>query len=992
MRDDLEIIDLDKELNTSKVASENATPKEDLTVTRAQAKVEELELELARLKAAKAAKEAPAKSQQEGISAKPQQGVTPTKPQQDITLQKTEKPLQENVQVSARRENMQAENLLQGSGETPVTPREAEAALIDGSGEVNPVESGIDNRKKIKTNAEAYASSEKNVADMLAEYDAIEAEDVRGRRGAKRDRFAERNAAVASKPKARPDDRKKPMTQAHESKRSEGRVAEAKRQEAQNHENKKAEGRVADAKRQEVKPHEAKQNNEARSQKVQGHEARPHDVRPHEVQGHEARPHDVRPHNARVHEEKPHEVKPHDMKNADLYENKKHDVKANHKKAEQLKNAKKHGNGAGYGGKAVASKRKKENKKGGFFSRLTGMDYIIAATGVLVLVAAILTINIYSSVKMAEEQIASFIPLGENIAGIGIAGESALLAMAEGREEETIEIEETEEYTVAEYDEKDDESEGNVTVKLKLQTVVKDLKIKFINQKTGKLIPGVPFEVEITDSAKKTITKTDDDKDGIIYIKQIASGEAKVKMLPLSGRDSYSLPTDIQTIVIKENLDYKKIDVSDEIKTEAQVNAAAEDTAQATVTEGALTDTVAWVESTKTPIDGGVSYDIVERDSLDPVPDAVKSGQTADASRGILRAASAFGEKAKEMIGEIGDFWSLKVYAEESESTEEQSTENSDTEKPSETPEPSSENGGQQDENTDSVDWSKYLTKNGIVVYIDKECTTKATYKDYGSHTEFYMKNGTTGSTAGFKYTGWQTIDGATYFFDAEGNKVTGEQVIQGAKYDFGSDGALKNGSGVLGIDVSKWNGSINWSQVKNSGISYVIIRCGYRGSTTGALIEDPTFRTNIKGAQAAGLKVGVYFFTQATDEVEAVEEASMTLNLISGYKLSYPVFLDVEGSGGRGDRIDSATRTKVINAYCQTIRNSGYSAGVYANRTWLSEKFSPGSLSGCKIWLAQYAATPTYGGSYQMWQYSSKGQVSGIKGNVDMNLSYMNY
>lgn len=116
-----------------------------------------------------------------------------------------------------------------------------------------------------------------------------------------------------------------------------------------------------------------------------------------------------------------------------------------------------------------------------------------------------------------------------------------------------------------------------------------------------------------------------------------------------------------------------------------------------------------------------------------------------------------------------------------------------------------------------------------------------------------------------------------------------------------------------------------------------------------------------------------------------------MTLSLISGYKISYPVFLDVEDSGGRGDKIDSGTRTQVINAFCQTIRNSGYTPGVYANKTWLQSKFSPGSINA-KIWLAQYAATPTYSGGYQMWQYSSKGSVSGIKGNVDMNLSYLGY
>ena len=268
----------------------------------------------------------------------------------------------------------------------------------------------------------------------------------------------------------------------------------------------------------------------------------------------------------------------------------------------------------------------------------------------------------------------------------------------------------------------------------------------------------------------------------------------------------------------------------------------------------------------------------------------------------------------------------------------------------------------------------------------------KAKYADYyNDDLEFYRKKET--KTGQYRYTGWQVIDGSTYFFDKNGNKVTGEQVIQGAKYTFNDNGVLNTGSGQLGIDVSKWNGKIDWNAVKNSGVSYVIIRCGYRGSTTGALIEDPMFRANIQGAQNAGLKVGIYFFTQAVNEVEAVEEASMVLGLIKGYNISYPVFLDVESSGGRADGISPATRTAVCKAFCQTIQNSGYKAGIYANKTWFNSYMDTPSLTGYKLWLAQYAAAPTYTRTkYDLWQYSSKGKVSGIGGNVDMNISYLGY
>lgn len=275
----------------------------------------------------------------------------------------------------------------------------------------------------------------------------------------------------------------------------------------------------------------------------------------------------------------------------------------------------------------------------------------------------------------------------------------------------------------------------------------------------------------------------------------------------------------------------------------------------------------------------------------------------------------------------------------------------------------------------------------GRQVYVLENGTYReAVSADYYTATKFFLAGEA-------KYTGWQTIDGKVYFFKEDGSKVTGEQIIQGAKYNFASDGSMMAGSnGIVGIDVSKWNGTIDWNAVKNSGISYVIIRCGYRGSSQGTLVVDPKYEANIKGASAAGLKVGVYFFTQALNEVEAVEEASMVLELVKNYKLAYPIFLDVEGSGGRGDQIDKTTRTAVCKAFCQTIQNSGYTAGIYANKSWFETKIDADSLSSYKIWLAQYAAAPTYKGRYNIWQYRSTGKVSGISGNVDMNISYLGY
>ena len=202
-------------------------------------------------------------------------------------------------------------------------------------------------------------------------------------------------------------------------------------------------------------------------------------------------------------------------------------------------------------------------------------------------------------------------------------------------------------------------------------------------------------------------------------------------------------------------------------------------------------------------------------------------------------------------------------------------------------------------------------------------------------------------------------------------------------------------GSGTsLGIDVSKWQKEITWDKVKEDGIDFVIIRCGYRGSVSGCLVEDPYFEQNIKGAIAAGLKVGVYFFTQAVNEVEAVEEASMVVSLIRDYELDYPVFIDTESAGGNGraDALDEETRTAVCEAFCATVRNAGYQSGVYASRNWYNTRVDVEKLERYMIWLAEYRKVPLYQGYYHMWQYTSKGKVDGIEGNVDLNISYLGY
>ena len=274
--------------------------------------------------------------------------------------------------------------------------------------------------------------------------------------------------------------------------------------------------------------------------------------------------------------------------------------------------------------------------------------------------------------------------------------------------------------------------------------------------------------------------------------------------------------------------------------------------------------------------------------------------------------------------------------------------------------------------------------KSGNVLYTDANATKQATLKDYVSTDAFYTSP---------QYTGWRTDGGKVYYYDANHNKITGNQVIGGVMYTFGGDGALSQSSGNRGIDVSKYQGNIDWGAVAASGINFAIIRVGYRGSSSGALVQDPYFKKNISGATKAGIKVGLYFFTQAVNEAEAVEEASMAMSLASGYKVTYPIFIDTESaSSGRANGLSKSARTAVVKAFCQTVRNGGYKAGVYASKSWYANQLNASALNGYCIWVAQYNSSCTYSGKYDMWQYSSKGSVSGIKGNVDMNISYTGY
>lgn len=196
------------------------------------------------------------------------------------------------------------------------------------------------------------------------------------------------------------------------------------------------------------------------------------------------------------------------------------------------------------------------------------------------------------------------------------------------------------------------------------------------------------------------------------------------------------------------------------------------------------------------------------------------------------------------------------------------------------------------------------------------------------------------------------------------------------------------------GIDVSEWQKEIDWEKVKADGIQYAFIRVGYRGSGQGTLNEDTYFKQNIEGALAAGINVGVYIFSQAITQKEAHAEANYVLERIKNYDVTFPVVLDYEFTNDSG-RLEQAklSKNKATNiclAFCETVKDAGYTPMVYANPDMLNHYLNAETISEqYLIWLANYTTQTGYTGKFDYWQYSSNGSVDGIEGRVDMNFFY---
>lgn len=214
-------------------------------------------------------------------------------------------------------------------------------------------------------------------------------------------------------------------------------------------------------------------------------------------------------------------------------------------------------------------------------------------------------------------------------------------------------------------------------------------------------------------------------------------------------------------------------------------------------------------------------------------------------------------------------------------------------------------------------------------------------------------------------------------------------QKLENGEYQY-----LQNGEVIShkGIDVSKFQGKIDWKKVADNGVEFAIIRVGLRGYGSGKLVEDEYFEDNIKGALSAGIKVGVYIYSQALDETELLEEANFVLEKIAPYKIECPVVYDVEkvaNADGRMNNLTVEERTQLTKLFCDTIQAAGYKPMIYHNMEMGVLMVNLEELADYDKWFAYYKDDFYYPYEYKMWQYSEKGHVDGVDGEVDLNISF---
>jgi GH25 family lysozyme M1 (1,4-beta-N-acetylmuramidase) len=198
-----------------------------------------------------------------------------------------------------------------------------------------------------------------------------------------------------------------------------------------------------------------------------------------------------------------------------------------------------------------------------------------------------------------------------------------------------------------------------------------------------------------------------------------------------------------------------------------------------------------------------------------------------------------------------------------------------------------------------------------------------------------------------------------------------------------------------FGIDLSAQNGRVDFARVKNAGVDFVMLRLGVRGYETGNITFDENFCEYLDAALDNGLQVGVYFFSQAISAEEAAEEAIVVIEALAERKITYPVVFNMEYIAYGTSRIDSLTKTQkteIAETFCNYMEGAGYVPMVYGSKEWLVEQIDLTKLINYDIWLSQSKPLPDYPYTFQMWQYSFSGSIAGISGDVNMNISFIDY
>ena len=545
-----------------------------------------------------------------------------------------------------------------------------------------------------------------------------------------------------------------------------------------------------------------------------------------------------------------------------------------------------------------------------------------------------------------------------------------------------------------------------VSISMTATSFEKDLKIKIVDEKK-KLVSGQPFVIVVTpEGTTEGKEYNDHDMDGIIYIKSLNHGKYQVMIQEMDG---FIPVANVITATVKDKIVYEKVEIKDEIKDESEIDSSKEDTtAKPEDVENVIQDTLPLLQT-------NVETDEIDKERVDfanfadaSVSDEKVSVLVAGVEVSLPKVATLYmhGKESSKVIsfalnGEnltsaISDVrWTIDgadtsivdmVVASDKHSIK--LTAKAVGEVVIIASMRDAQSGEEKTVSAkvlimEQTSTSPLKDMEGNKLYLDADAKQVATVKDYATAETFYVNP---------RYTGWQTIDGKVYYYKEDHTFATGKQVISGVTYEFDETGYLITKDQMVGIDVSKWNGDIDWKTVAESGIDFAIIRCGYRGTSTGVLVEDPYFKQNIKGATENGIKIGVYFYSQAITEAEAIEEASMALELVKGYHLQFPIYIDTEESGGRADKLSAEERTACVKAFCETIKNAGYKAGIYSGKWWYMNKLNTSELEKYHIWVAQYNTECNYPGRFDIWQHTDSGKVPGINGKVDMNISYRVY